>query len=122
MRLIYWLLAIPLAVAAVLFAVSNLGAVELALWPLPFTLNAPVYLIALGGLLVGFLAGGIVAWLGAGGTRGRARTAERAVRLSNIELEELRARVKDAEREAAARKAAPPEKSGLPAPVDARAG
>ena len=72
MKLIYWLIAGPLIALAVLFALSNRGFVELSIWPLPFSVDAPIYLVALGGLALGFFAGGIVAWFGAGRTRARA--------------------------------------------------
>ncbi len=121
MKLIYWLIAGPLIALAVLFALSNRGSVELSIWPLPFLLTAPVYQVALGGLAVGFFAGGIVAWFGAGRTRARARAAERTVRAREVELEDLRRKVKEAEIAEARNKAvsatpAMPE-SKLPAPV-----
>lgn len=121
MRLIYWLIAGPLIALAVLFALSNRGTVELSIWPLPFSLPAPVYLVALGGLAVGFLAGGIVAWFGAGRIRARARAAERSLRARDVELEDLRHKVKEAELAEARQKAAPSTPSTpetrLPAPA-----
>jgi len=121
MKLIYWLIAGPLTALAVLFALSNRESVELSIWPLPFTLPAPIYLVALGGLAVGFFAGGIVAWFGAGRIRARARAAERTVRARDVEIEDLRRKVKDAELAEARQKAMPSTPStpeaGLPAPV-----
>jgi putative membrane protein len=120
MRLIYWLIAGPLIILAVLFALSNRDLVDLEIWPLPFSLPAPVYLVALGGLAVGFFAGGIVAWFGAGRTRARARAAERALRARDVELEDLRRKVKEAEVAEARQKAAsstqPSREGALPAP------
>ncbi len=123
MRLVYWLIAVPLLVAAPLFAISNLETVELSLWPLPdeWALPMPVFAVALGGLFVGFVAGGIVAWLNAGRARARARSAERAVRARDIEIEELRRKVQDAERTNAPAQANEVPK-GLPAPVEAASG
>lgn len=66
MKLIYWLIAGPLITLAVLFALSNREFVELSIWPLPFSLPAPIYVVALGGMAIGFFAGGVVAWFGAG--------------------------------------------------------
>lgn len=97
MRLIYWLIAGPLIVLAVLFALSNRDYVDLSIWPLPFSMALPVYLVALAGLAVGFFAGGIVAWFGAGRSRARARAAERTIRAREVEIEELRRKVKEAE-------------------------
>jgi len=121
MKLLYWLIAGPLIAFSILFALSNRGVVELSVWPLPFALPAPVYVVALGGLAVGFFAGGIVAWFGAGRTRGRARAAERALRRREVELEDLRRKVKEAEVAEARQKAAtstPAQpKTRLPAPA-----
>jgi lysylphosphatidylglycerol synthetase-like protein (DUF2156 family) len=123
MRLIYWLIAGPLIALAVLFALSNREFVELALWPVPFTLSAPVYLVALGGLAVGFFAGGLVAWFGAGRSRARARAAERMLRARDVELDELRRKVKEAEAAEARQNQGPPSPSPsearLPAPARA---
>ena len=116
MRLIYWSLAAPLMLLAVLFAISNMQTVTLGLWPLPFNVDAPIFLVALGGLALGFIAGGAVAWLGAGRARSRARVAERALRKRESEIEDLRRRVGDAERAAATKSVRSPP-SGLPAPA-----
>ncbi len=126
MKLFYWLLTAPLIVVVVLFAVSNLGAVEIALWPLPGTVETRLFLVVLVPLFLGFLAGGTVAWFGAGRARSRARAAERAVRTREIEIEDLREKAKEAEREATARKTGPSAPSSLPAirpaPADAQTG
>jgi putative membrane protein len=42
--------------------VSNRGPVDLALWPLPFEITVPLYVAVLTTLVLGFLAGGLVAW------------------------------------------------------------
>ncbi len=122
MKLFYWLLAVPLAVVTVLFAVSNMVVVDIRLWPLPGQQPVWLFIVGLVPLVVGFLAGGTVSWLGAGRTRGRARAAERAVRARDLEIEDLRARTKEAERKAAVRKTEPPEQAGLPVPLDAQSG
>lgn len=119
MRLVYWLLiAVPLFVAATLFTISNLNSVELRFWPLPFAKPVPVFLLAFVALAIGFFAGGIVAWFSAGRARARARAAERTIRIRDIEIEELRRQVQEAERANAAIKQDAPA-TGLPAPVEA---
>lgn len=126
MKLIYWLLTAPLIVVAVLFAVSNLGAVEIELWPLPGTLETRLFIVVLVPLVLGFFAGGTVAWFGAGRVRSRARAAERAVRTREIEIEDLREKARDAEREATARRTGPSAPPSVPAvrraPADAQTG
>ena len=64
----------------VLFALSNAGPVQLALWPTDLTLQAPLSVAVLVAAAVFFLLGAIVASLGSLGHRGRARRAERRVK------------------------------------------
>ncbi|MSP76005.1 MAG: DUF1049 domain-containing protein [Rhodospirillaceae bacterium] len=59
----------------VLIAVSNSQPVELALWPLPHIIVMPVYLLVIGLLLLGVLAGLGVGWWAARHHRRRAREA-----------------------------------------------
>lgn len=123
MKLIYWLIAGPLMVLMALFAISNRELVDLGLWPLPFTIQAPIYLIALCSLAVGFLAGGTVAWFGSARAWARARAAERAVRRRDVEIEDLRRKAGAAEREAAAAQAqAGRAPAKLPVAADAASG
>ncbi len=98
MKLVYWSIAAPLTLVAVLFAISNRDIVELGLWPLPDRIAVPLYLVALGALAAGFLAGGAVAWFGAGRARRRARAAERRAAAQKREIEALERRLAAIER------------------------
>ena len=62
MRYLSWIITIPIALVIVSFAVSNRDPVDLALWPLPFEITVPLYVAVLTALVLGFLAGGLVAW------------------------------------------------------------
>lgn len=73
MKILYRTLILLFLLLAVLLAVSNAGVVVLALWPLPFTVAAPVYLLILSVLLVGMLAGLGIGWWAARHHRRRAR-------------------------------------------------
>lgn len=86
------LLAIPLMVILVLFALSNKQVVQLGLWPTDVTLDLPVSLavLAIAGLF--FLFGALVAWTGTIAERSRARRAEAAVRQLEAQLAAARAR------------------------------
>ena len=97
MKLLYWLIAAPLMVLAVLFAVSNRESVDLALWPLPWVVEPPVYAIVLGALALGVVVGAAVAWIGGGRARGRARSAERKVQEQQRDVEALEKRIEEAE-------------------------
>ncbi len=85
MRPVHWIVTAPAALAAALFAVSNREHVAVALWPLPGELDAPLYLVVLLALAVGFLFGELVAWITAGRTRRLAR--ERMRRIVALERE-----------------------------------
>ncbi|MEM7442464.1 MAG: LapA family protein [Pseudomonadota bacterium] len=94
MRYFSWIITIPLAVIAVLFAISNRDPVTLDLWPLPFTLTIPIFIVVLAAIVVGFLAGGLVAWMGSSRYR-------RAARRERARADALRAETKAAQQSAA---------------------
>jgi uncharacterized integral membrane protein len=62
-KVLSWLVGLPLAVIVLLFALSNRQVVAVGLWPLADGIDLPVYLIVLLPLLIGFLAGTLVAGL-----------------------------------------------------------
>jgi|GEM_PF-2953625 len=67
-------------VIIVSFAVSNRQTVDMALWPLPETLNVQLFWVFLFGLVVGAVLGGLGTWLG--GMR-RRREGRRVRRKAN---------------------------------------
>lgn len=96
----------------VLIAVSNSQPVQLALWPLPHLLVVPVYVLVVGLLLLGVLAGLGLGWWAARHHRRRAREAGgEAVRL---ERELGRLRTAEAARQASAAAGASGGSSGSP--------
>ena len=84
------LIALPLLVLLVLFALSNRAAVTLGLWPTGISLEAPLALVVLGALALGFLAGGVVVRISELRHRRRARQAEAKVRRLEDELAALK--------------------------------
>jgi uncharacterized integral membrane protein len=89
-KVLSWLVGIPIALLAVLFAVSNRQAVVIDPWPLPWEVTIPLYLLVLGALAVGLVIGAVIAWLSAAGTRGRARRDHRRANRLEGELEQRR--------------------------------
>jgi len=63
MKLLRWIVLAVIAVVLILFAVSNRETVSVRLWPLPALIDLPLYLVLLGTLVIGFLAGELAAWL-----------------------------------------------------------
>ena len=98
MRFVTWIITLPIALVAVLFAISNRDVVTFALWPLPFTLEAPIYLATLLALVVGFLAGGLITWSGQGVHRRNARRRAERVGYLERELKEAQAHAAAAEK------------------------
>jgi len=66
------LVLIPLVLAAV-FAVANRHDLRLQLWPLPWSLDLPVYLAVLVPLVLGMVLGGLAVWVAGHRTRAAAR-------------------------------------------------
>lgn len=115
-RLISWLLIIPIAALVVAFAVANRGPVSVGLDPLPFSYDMPLYVVVLGAVAVGFLWGGLSAWISAGKTRRLARRRRLQLESAERDLKTLREKVSKMEEQAARMKATP---NALPPPADA---
>jgi putative membrane protein len=87
------LIALPLLLLMVLFALSNRQPVPLRFWPTDYSLVLPLSLAVLGGMAVAFLAGGLLVWVSALAQRRRARRAEQTARLLEAQVQELKARL-----------------------------
>ena len=74
----------------VLIAVSNSQPVQLALWPLPHLIVMPVYLLVVGVLFLGVLAGLGLGWWAGRHHRRRARTASGEAARLEREVQRLR--------------------------------
>lgn len=70
-----WILTLPLTLVIIVFAVANRHFVPLDLWPFEVAVEAPVFVLVLGSMLIGFLAGALVMWLSGGKQRRQARAA-----------------------------------------------
>lgn len=98
LRILTWIIGLPVAAVAIGFAVANRQTIVLDLWPLPFTLSLSVYLTVLGSLAVGLVLGLMIGGLAAGGRAARrARDAETRARVAEAEAASLRGRVAAAE-------------------------
>ena len=85
MKRVHWLVTVPVALLLVIFAVSNIEKVPVGFWPFSDVLVAPLYLVVLGALALGFLAGEFVAWIN--GARWRREARRRARRIEALERE-----------------------------------
>lgn len=76
MKFFSGLTAFLFAVLVILFAMSNPDSVTLRIWPVPYELEAPAFLIALAGAALGVIWGGFAAWGAGVKARMRLRRAE----------------------------------------------
>lgn len=113
MRLLTWIIMVPVALAVISFSVTNRDTVSVDLWPAPFALDAPVFAIVLVSVVVGMVIGALIAWISGGKTRSRARANARRANAAEKDLAELRRRLETVER------TEEPTDRALPAPVDA---
>ena len=90
MRLLSWIVMIPIAIVIVAFSVSNRAPAMLDFWPFPWILEAPVYLVVLAALVIGFACGMTISWLSNAALRRRARASERQAQVVERELALLR--------------------------------
>jgi hypothetical protein len=90
MKLLVRVLFILFILIGVLIAVSNRQPVQLALWPLPHLVVMPVYLLVIGMLLAGVLAGLGMGWWAGRHPRRRAREASGEAARLEREVQRLR--------------------------------
>jgi putative membrane protein len=101
MRVLFWVIALPIIAIAMAFAVANHDSVTISLWPLAYRIEIPLYIAVTGALFLGFLVGIIYGWLGSLRVRHRARNeAKRAEKLSteNADLRQKLALAENATR------------------------
>lgn len=90
MKVLSWLIGLPLGLVAIIFAVVNRQAVSVDTWPFPWELQAPLYLLVLGALAVGLIAGSIFTWLAGTPVRGKALKESRRANTMAYQVEQLR--------------------------------
>jgi len=92
MRLIAWLVGLPLTLIVVLFAVSNRQPIVIGFWPFTDGITAPAFLIGLVPLAIGLLVGAGFASVGTVRAHLRHRGAVRRGNSFERQLAELRDR------------------------------
>ncbi len=101
-----FLIAVPVLVLLVLFALSNKQPVTLQLWPTDLTVQVALSIAVLLASAVFFVAGALMTWGTSLAMRARARRAEEQVRQLQTQVRTLQARP-IAEPRASAPKSAP---------------
>ena len=90
MKILSRVLFVLFVVIGMLVAVSNSQLVEVALWPLPQLIVMPLYLLIVGILLAGIMAGLGIGWWN--GRHHRRRARERGSEAARLEREVVRLR------------------------------
>lgn len=90
MRLLSWIIMVPVALVVISFAVSNRDVVTVGLWPVPFTLQAPLFAVVLLVGVAGVVVGAFIAWVSGRKARSRARANARRAETAERELSTLR--------------------------------
>ncbi len=94
-RIFNWLIGLPIAIVAIVFAVANRQWVTISFDPLnrthPFaTVDMPLWALFFCGIFVGIFAGWLVAWI----AQGRYRKALRETRIELVRTQQLHEREK----------------------------
>ena len=87
------LLAVPVLVLVVLFALSNKQSVRVVLWPTDYAVESPLSLLVLLAAGLALLVGALLAWGSSLPAKRRARRAESAVRALESQVAGLRAQL-----------------------------
>jgi uncharacterized integral membrane protein len=89
-----WIILVALALVLSAFAIHNHHPVALDLWPLPFAeVRVAAFVLVLAAAFVGFILGGLCAWIGGASARRAAREKARALETERRKVEEIRARL-----------------------------
>jgi uncharacterized integral membrane protein len=84
-RIFYRAGLVVIAIFLILFAVSNRDTAPVALWPLPFLVEVPLYMLSFLSLAIGALIGVAIAWMA--GRRKRRKLKSRGRRIGALERE-----------------------------------
>jgi uncharacterized integral membrane protein len=90
MRRFAWIVTLPIIAIVTAFAVMNRQAVAINLWPLPWDLAVPVFLLTLLLILFGFCFGVLVMWFTGARQRRQLRALKHELDDAKMELHTLR--------------------------------
>ena len=97
MKIVFWVVMVPVAVLVTVSAIANRGIVAVDLWPFPFVVEAPIFALVLLSGLAGFLVGAFVAWVSGGKARRRVRLKAAEADARAGEADRLKERIRQLE-------------------------
>lgn len=112
-RALLRILAVLAGLLAVVFALSNRDLLQIQFLPLPFTVEAPVYLVLMCMLFFGVVVGGVGVWFSSLEARSIARERVRRVKWLEAKLEEEKKLRHSSLREAVSKRPEIPSKTAL---------
>lgn len=86
MTFLRWIVAVPIIVAAVLFAIAHPQPVAFTWSPVSEPLTLPLYTLALGLCALGFVLGALATWLGMGKVRRDRRAQKKTIKALEKDL------------------------------------
>jgi len=92
-KLLWWIILLPLIALVAVFAVANRTEISVSLDPLPWVFDTPTYVALMAAIFVGLIIGGISTWMAARPWRREARRGRRNIKLLEAEVDSLRARL-----------------------------
>ena len=95
MRLLGWIIAVPVALIVIAFAVANRAPAVVRFDPLPYALDIPIWAIAIGAIAFGFVLGAVIKWIFGAKWRSLALRSRRRVRVLEREVSTLRNRLEE---------------------------
>jgi putative membrane protein len=95
LKAVYWAVIVVASSLLIAFAVSNRATVTLGLWPLPFLIDLPLYLLVLLLLLAGFVVGAATAWIAGRRVRRELRRRRRRAEALEGELKAARSELEN---------------------------
>ena len=98
-RILSFLVLAPLGLVLVTFAVVNRHMVPLDFWPLPVSMRLPFAVAMMFIFVIGVLWGGMVSWMNALNSRRLARKSKRRASQLEIQLRQLKDRIRALEAE-----------------------
>ncbi len=106
MKTLSWIIGLPIALYAIVFAVFNRTDLSLDFWPFPYEADMPFWQVILGTFVVAFLLGAFVAWVSGSDKRSRARAYRWKLDDASRQLSAANKKIAALEEAAAKKKAA----------------
>ncbi len=93
MKILLWIVGLPLLLLAAFFAIANRDPVTISLWPVAEPLAVPLFVAIVAPLYVGVMLGAVAAWLSGHRNRARARGEARRAETLQRDNAALKARI-----------------------------